>query len=116
MRALPCLVLLLAACTTWQPVTTPTPLDSTTRLKGNVRVTIMGGQTKIGNDPFVRGEQLILPRADGSVDSVHRGRVVLVEQSVPDGRKSFLTLAVVVALVVFLAAGWSQGGPPIVPG
>lgn len=110
-RCLPPTLLLLAACTTWQPVPLPTPADTAPPPRGIVRVTAIGGATLLGRDPFLRNDFLIVPRGDGGLDSLHRDRVVLIEQSVTDERRSFLIIGAVLGAGILLIVALSHLGP-----
>ena len=103
---------LLTACTTWQAVTTPTPMDPTFQLRGNVRITEVNGRAHFGKDVVGRGDYLVLSRYDGSPDSVARIQVRSIESGVGEDQKSFLIVGVVAGAVVLLAVAFAGSFAP----
>jgi hypothetical protein len=105
-------VALLPACTSWQPVAHPLPLDSTLSVAGKIRLTDANGvrhRTMYGASAV--GANVRFRRPDWSIDSIPLASVVRIERETDDLGASLGVLALLgfAGLVVLgIAVGGSM--------
>ena len=104
---LPALTLILTSCMEYQAVTSPLPSDSAFSIRGSVRITEVSGRVHWGASAVGRGDQLVLTRNDGTLDSVPRRAVATVERGIPGDGRSFGWVALGVGLALLLLIGLS---------
>lgn len=88
-------ILMTFGCSSWQPVTEPSPLAAEFMIPSTVRLTDAAGRRTVGINAFGRGPSIILARRDQTWDSMPRRQVTLVERRRFDAGKTVGLVALV---------------------
>ncbi|MEO6068870.1 MAG: hypothetical protein ABJB33_08375 [Gemmatimonadota bacterium] len=99
------LLFLLTACSTWRPVTLPTPQDSAWTASGRLRLTVPGGGRTRGSMARLTGDTVqLVVGGDAVVASVPRQHPMTLERRTFSGGNTAGLLLLVVA-GVYIALG-----------
>lgn len=107
------LLLLLPACTAWQPVTLPTPETTGWTATGRLRVTTHWGTLFHGDSAWIAGDTLMLRAVAESTTSVATSRIAQLERHGLDGGRTVglgLGAAMLSMMVMLIGDGIQIGG------
>lgn len=104
------MLLLLGACTTWRPVTLPTPTDSAWSAEGNLRLATADGRRLRATRATMWRDSLQLTGAQGAaVAQLPRDQAAGLQRQQVDGtRTGILIVALLAAAAIVVAAAASS--------
>lgn len=103
------LLLASGGCTSWRPITDPSPMADPFAVQARVRLTDSAGRRIIGSSAIARGNSILFTRIDGSWDSMPRLKATVVERRRFDagktlGRVSLIGVTGFIVMIVVLTA------------